>query len=190
MSDAIPTIQKQMSRLLALALLVCALALPSTAAGTVGLAKGTGLLQPGCPTDAVASDLFCPPNPIWFSIRATTGPRKPSGRFMSRWVVAGKQKSLFAGGVTCMIAVGNAVVVGGLLTNPRALLGTPYVAYAVDNGVSGDLVSDIGMFPDGDPDLLLLPIGFPSICPAPGLAASIYGYLPVQSGSVLVRPPS
>ena len=89
-----------------------------------------------------------------------------------------------------MNAVGNTVVVGGLLTNPRALLGVPFVAYAVDNGASGDLVSDLGLFPDGDPDLLLLPVGFPSICPAPGLAASIYGYLPVHSGGVLVRSPA
>lgn len=89
-----------------------------------------------------------------------------------------------------MNAVGNTAVVGGLLTSPRALSGVPFVAYAVDNGDSGDLVSDLGLFPDGDPDLLLLPIGFPTICPAPGLAASIYGYLPVLSGGVLVRPPT
>ena len=87
-----------------------------------------------------------------------------------------------------MNVVGKAAVVGGLLTNPPALHGIPFVEYVVDNGASGDLVSDLGLFPDGDPDLLLLPVGFPSICPAPGLAASIYGYLPVQSGGVLVRP--
>ena len=36
--------------------------------------------------------------------------------------------------------------------------------------------------------LVFLPAGFPSICPAPGLLASIYGYLPVHSGGVVVRP--
>ena len=55
-----------------------------------------------------------------------------------------------------MNTVGNAVVLGGVLSNPRALL----------------------------------PVGFPTICPAPGLAASIYGYLPTLTGGVLVRPPT
>jgi hypothetical protein len=179
------------SRTVALLLLVCALALPSAGLGATGQVRGGGMLAPGCPIDPVAADLYCPTNPIWFSLRADMRPRRsPVGRFMTRWVVAGTQRSLFAGGVGCMNVVGNTVVVGGLLTNPRALLGTPYVAYAVDNGASGDLVSDLGLFPDGDPDLLLLPVGFPSICPAPGLAASIYGYLPLQSGGVLVRPPT
>jgi hypothetical protein len=179
-----------MSRLVALALLVSALALPSAAVGAAGLARGTGMLAPGCPVDPVAVDIFCPPSPIWFSLLAVKQPDRTGGRFMTRWVVAGKARSLFAGGVRCMNVVGNAVVVGGLLTNPRALLGTPFVEYAVDNGASGDLVSDLGLFPTGDPDLLLLPVGFPTICPAPGLAASIYGYLPVQSGGVFVRPPT
>jgi hypothetical protein len=179
-----------MSKTVALVLLVCALALPSAALGATGLARGGGVLEAGCPVDPVAADVFCPPNPIWFSLQAKKSPQRTSGRFMTRWLVAGKARSLFAGGVRCMNAVGNAVVVGGLLTNPRALLGVPFVAYAVDNGASGDLVSDLGLFPDGDPDLLLLPVGFPSICPAPGLAASIYGYLPVFSGGVLVRPPT
>jgi hypothetical protein len=180
--------ETQVSKRLALLLLVCALALPSAAAGASGLARGTGMLEPGCPIDPVAADVFCPPSPIWFSLLAVKRPDRTGGRFMTRWVVAGKARSLFAGGVRCMNVVGNAVVVGGLLTNPGALLGTPFVAYAVDNGTSGDLVSDLGIFPEGDPDLLLLPVGFPTICPAPGLAASIY--LPVQSGRVVVQPPT
>jgi hypothetical protein len=179
-----------MSRTVALVLLAGVLALPSAAFGATPLARGGGVLQPGCPVDAVAADVFCPPNPIWFSLQAKRLRLRTTGRFMTRWVVAGEARSLFAGGVSCMNAVGNTVVVGGLLTNPRALLGVPFVAFAVDNGASGDLVSDLGLFPDGDPDLLLLPVGFPSICPAPGLAASIYGYLPVFSGGVFVRPPT
>jgi hypothetical protein len=171
-------------------LLACALALPSGALGATSTARGTGVLAPGCPVHPVAIDVFCPAHPIWFSLGATKTTKRTTGRFMSRWMVSGQARSLFAGRVRCMNAVGHAVVVGGLLTNPRALLGTPYVAYAVDNGASGDVVSDLGLFPDGDPDLLLLPVGFPNICPAPGLAASIYGYLPVQSGGVLVKPPT
>lgn len=177
-----------MSKKVALLLFVCALALPSPAAGETGSVLGHGMLAPGCPSDPVASDVFCPPNPIWFSLSAEKRRLRTTGRFLTRWVVGGTDRSLFAGGVRCVNVVGNAVVVGGLLTNPRALLGTPFVEYAVDNGASGDLVSDLGLFPQGDPDLLLLPVGFPSICPAPGLAASIYGYLPVQSGKLLVRP--
>jgi hypothetical protein len=85
-------------------------------------------------------------------------------------------------------AVGNAVVVGGSLTAPGILRGVPFVMYAIDNGASGDLVSDLGLFPFEDPDLALLPVGFPYNCPTPGLLASIYGYQQVQSGSLVVTP--
>ena len=179
-----------MSKTVAFVLVVCVLALPSTALGATSVARGNGVLEPGCPVDPVAANVFCPVQPIWFSLGAKSNSQRTTGRFMTRWLVLGKARSLFAGGVRCMNAVDNTVVVGGLLTNPRALAGIPFVAFAVDNGASGDLVSDLGLFPEGDPDLLLLPIGFPSICPAPGLAASIYGYLPLQSGGVLVRPPT
>jgi hypothetical protein len=178
-----------MSKTVVLALLVCALALPSTAVGATAVTKGTGTLEPGCPVDPVADDVFCPPNPIWFSLQARSSQRT-SGTVKMRWLVAGKARSLFGGRVTCMNTVGNAVVLGGVLSNPRALRGVPFVEFAIDNGATGDVVSDLGLFPDGDPDLLLLPVGFPTICPAPGLAASIYGYLPTLSGGVRVRPPT
>jgi hypothetical protein len=181
-----------MSKAVALVLLVCALALPSAAVGATGLARGNGVLAAGCPVDPVADDVFCPLYPIWFSIQAKKWPstNATTGVFRTRWLVPGRPGSIFRGRVHCMNAVGNAVVVGGVLTNPAILAGVPFVEYAVDNGTSGDLVSDLGLFPEGDPDLILLPVGFPSICPAPGLAASIYGYLPVSSGNVFVRPPS
>jgi hypothetical protein len=183
-------------RSVALLFLVCALALPSGALGASGLARGTGQLDPGCPVDPVASDVFCPPYSIWYSLQAQQRPTSTTGVFRTRWLVPGRPGSIFGGRIKCMNAVGNAVVVGGLLTNPRILAGVPFVEYAVDNGTSGDLVSDLGLFPDGDPDLGLLPVGFPTICPAPGLAASIYGYLSVRlgtggiSGGVFVRPPT
>ena len=179
-----------MSKTLALLLLVCALALPSAAVGAPPVARGTGTLDPGCPVDPVASDVFCPSNSIWYSLQLQKSGGTTFRVFQTRWVVHNKLKSLFRGRVTCMNLVDNAVAVGGVLTNPAILAGIPFVAYAVDNGTSGDLVSDLGLFPEGDPDLLLLPVGFPTICPAPGLTASIYGYLPVHpgSGGVLVRP--
>ena len=177
-----------MSKTVALCLLVGALALPSAAFGASAVAKGSGVLQPGCPLNPLATDVFCPTQPIWFSLDAKKSPLTTKGRFMSRWLVAGKARSLFAGGVRCMNMVGNAVVVGGLLTNPRALLGTPFVEYAVDNGTSGDLVSDLGIFPFEDPDLVFLPVDFPSTCPTPGLLGSIYGYQPLDSGTLVVRP--
>jgi hypothetical protein len=180
------------SKTAALLLLVCALALPSAAAGATGLANGNGVLEPGCPVDPVADDVFCPSNPIWYSLQAKQWPNRITGVFRTRWLVPNRPGSIFGGRVKCMSVVGNSAVVGGLLTSPPILAGIPFVEYAVDNGTSGDLVSDLGLFPDGDPDLLLLPVGFPTICPAPGLAASIYGYLPVRvgSGGILVRPPT
>jgi hypothetical protein len=181
-----------LSRLVALVFLVCALALPTAALGATGLAQGSGTLEARCPVDAVATDVFCPPVPVWFSIQAKKWPNTgvTSGLFRTRWLVPGRPGSIFRGKVKCMNAVGNAVVVGGLLTNPAILAGVPFVEYAVDNGNPGDVMSDLGLFPDGDPDLLMLPVGFPAICPSPGLAASIYGYLPVGTGNVFVRPPS
>jgi hypothetical protein len=184
------------SRSVVLLFLVCALALPSGAVGATGLARGSGVLDPGCPVDPVASDVFCPAYPIWYSLQAQKWPTRTTGVFRTRWLVPGRPGSIFGGRVKCMNVVGNAVAVGGVLTSPAILAGVPFVEYAVDNGTSGDLVSDLGLFPDGDPDLVLLPVGFPTICPAPGLTASIYGYLPVRlgsggiSGGVFVRPPT
>ena len=181
-----------MSKTAALLLLVCALALPSGAGGATGLASGNGVLEPGCPVDPVADDVFCPAYPIWYSLQAKQWPNRITGTFRTRWLVPGRPGTIFGGRVKCMTVVGNTAVVGGLLASPPILAGVPFVEYAVDNGAWGDLVSDLGFFPDGDPDLGFLPVGFPTICPAPGLAASIYGYLPVRvgSGGVFVRPPT
>jgi hypothetical protein len=180
------------SKTLALLPLVGALALPSVAFGVTGLARGTGVLDAGCPVDPVATDVYCPTNPVWYSLQAEKRPYTTVGTFRTRWLVPGRPGSIFRGRVTCLNVVGNMAAIGGVLTSPAILAGVPFVEYAVDNGTSGDLVSDLGLFPDEDPDLLLLPVGFPSICPAPGLAASIYGYLSVHpgSGGVFVRPPS
>ena len=177
-----------MSKTAALLLLVCALALPSAALGasTSGV-KGSGVLQPGCPTDPLAADVYCPVFPIYFWLKADrsrTGTL--TGRFRTRWMVPGRTSTTFSGRVLCMSIVGNAMVVGGVLNAPGILGGVPFVEYAVDNGATGDLVSDLGFFPSEDDDLAFLP----SICPAPGLLASIYGYLPLQLGGVVVKPPT
>jgi hypothetical protein len=180
------------SKTVTLLLLVCALALPSAALGasTSGV-KGSGVLQAGCPTDALAADVYCPALPIYFWLKADRNRRGAlTGRYRTRWMVPGRTSTTFIGRVLCMSIVGNAMVVGGVLNAPGILRGVPWVEYAVDNGATGDLVSDMGLFPPEDDDLAFLPVGFPNVCPAPGLLASIYGYLPLQLGGVVVRPPT
>jgi hypothetical protein len=185
--------ETQVSKTVALLLLlVCALALPSAALGvSPSSVKGSGVLQPGCPTDPLAADVYCPEVPIYFSIKADRNRRGTlAGGLKTRWMVPKRTSTTFSGRILCMSIVGNAMVVGGVLSAPGILGGVPFVEYAVDNGVTGDLVSDMGLFPPEDDDLALLPVGFPSICPAPGLLASIYGYLPLQLGGVVVKPPT
>jgi hypothetical protein len=177
-----------MSRKVLLALVLAALTLPSAAgAFTPSSVKGSGALQAGCPTDALSAYVYCPTVPIYFLFTADKRLSGTSGEFRTRWLVPNRSTTLFRGRVRCLNAVGNAVVVGGYLTVPRILAGIPFVEYAVDNGISGDLVSDLGLFPPEDPDFVFLPVGFPNVCPTPGLLASIYGYLPVQSGGVVVK---
>jgi hypothetical protein len=177
-----------MSRKVLLALVVAALAVPPAAgASTPSSVRGTGVLQPGCPVDPVAAQVYCPEFPIHFQLKADRTRTKTTGSLETRWMVPGRVSTTFSGRVQCMSIVGNAVVVGGVLSTPRILGGVPFVEYAVDNSGSGDLVSDLGFFPFDDPDLVFLPAGFPNVCPAPGLLASIYGYLPLQQGRVVLK---
>ena len=141
----------------------------------------------GCPIDPVASDVGCPQYPIAFALYAVqVGTAKPTGYYKQRSLVPRRTQTTFRGTVKCLNVVGNAAVVGGVLTWPGILAGIPFVEYVVDNGASGDLASDLGIFPFGDPDLVFLPPTFPLVCPTPGLLASIYGYLPLSSGDVAV----
>jgi hypothetical protein len=182
-------IRTQMAKPLLLILAVCALA-SVTPAGAVTLsgAKGTGVMAAGCPIDAVASDVVCPQYPSAFTLyAAAVGTAKPTGYYRQRSLVPGRTQTTFQGTVKCLSVAGNTAVVGGVLTWPGILAGVPFVEYVVDNGASGDLASDLGLFPFGDPDLVLLPPSFPTVCPAPGLLASIYGYRPLSSGNVMVR---
>jgi hypothetical protein len=180
-----------MSKKILLAAVVVALALaPAAGASTPSRVKGSGRLQPGCPANALAADLYCPEFPISFWVKANRTRRRTTGSFRTRWLVPGRTSTTFRGSVRCLNVVGNAMVVGGVLSNPKILAGVPFVEYAVDNGASGDVVSDMGLFPFADPDRVFLPARFPRVCPAPGLLASIYGYLPLQLGGVVVKPGS
>jgi hypothetical protein len=177
-----------MSRKVLLALAVVALALPPAAgAFTPSGVKGSGVLQPGCPTDPLAAEVYCPQVPVYFQLKADHTRTGTTGSYRTRWLVPGRTSTTFTGRVRCLNVVGNAAVVGGFLNSPGILNGVPFVEYVVDNGASGDLVSDMGLFPFEDPDLVFLPVGFPTVCPSPGLLASIYGYLPLQLGGVAVK---
>jgi hypothetical protein len=175
-----------MSKKLVLALVVGALALPPVAAAQTR-AGGTGVLAPGCPLNPLSTHFYCPEFPIFFSLQATKG-STITGTFRTQWLVPGSSTTIFRGRVRCLNVVGNAAVVGGSMSAPSILGGVPFVVYAVDNGDSGDLVSDLGLFPFQDPDLALLPVGFPRVCPTPGLLASVYGYQPVDAGTLIVKP--
>jgi hypothetical protein len=178
-----------MSKTFALLTALAALASASPAAATtLSGARSIGVMAAGCPIDPVATDVVCPPFPITFSLYAAkVGALPPTGYYKQRSLVPGRTQTTWQGKVKCLNVVGNTAAVGGVLTSPGILAGVPFVEYVVDNGASGDLASDLGLFPFGDPDLALLPPGFPTVCPSPGLLASIYGYLPLSSGDVMVR---
>src|SRR5205823_7835625 len=91
------------SKSVVLLLLVCALALPSAALGasTSGV-KGSGLLQPGCPTDPLAADVYCPAFPVYFWFKADRGRTGTlTGRYRTRWMVPGRTSTTFSGRVLC-----------------------------------------------------------------------------------------
>jgi hypothetical protein len=183
-----------MSKTVALIAALCVLASAGPAgATTLSGAKSTGssVLAAGCPTDPVASDFVCPQDPIALSFWASKiGTARPNGYLQQRRLVPGHTATTFQGPVKCLSVAGNTAVIGGVLARPAILAGVPYVEYLVDNGASGDLASDLGIFPFADPDLALLPVGFPLVCPTPGLLASIYGYQTLSSGAVVVAQQS
>ena len=98
------------------------------------------------------------------------------------------------GDVTCLNVVGNTAVFGGVV-RPGTVTGSeaeriPFIVYVVDNGEASegdppDLISPMGIFPQGDPDRPLVPEQFPRLCPPP--VPSIYGYLPVTNGNIVVQ---
>jgi hypothetical protein len=180
-------IVRQVSKKAVFLLVICALAVPAATGAATHPVKGSGVLEPGCPINALTAHVYCPKFPVYFWLKVDRKRSRTSGELRTRWLVPGRTATTFRGRIGCMKVVGNAMVVGGTLTNPKILRGVPFVEYAVDNGVSGDLVSDLGLFPFADPDRVLLPTGFPRVCPAPGLTASIYGYLPLRRGGVVLK---
>jgi hypothetical protein len=94
------------------------------------------------------------------------------------------------GDVTCMEVEGNRASIGGYLTpTSDAFQGDPFVVYvedsgtlAADDGSTPDQISALGAFPPGDPDLPLMPEGFPAVCPEPPLD----GYAPLTAGEITV----
>lgn len=101
----------------------------------------------------------------------------------------------FRGEVTCLNVVGETAVFGGVFRSTTGPVPEriPFIIYVVDNGNARDgdppdLISPLGIFPQDDPDEPLLPQGFPNVCPPPG--ASIYGYLPVTDGNIVVEDQS
>jgi hypothetical protein len=95
------------------------------------------------------------------------------------------------GRVTCLDVLGNFASFGGVITDDPGspqLVGVPFVVWVADNGPADsglDLISPLGVFPTGDPDLGLLPQGFPHVCPP--AVPSLYGYFPVGQGNVVVN---
>lgn len=100
----------------------------------------------------------------------------------------------FRGDVTCVRDEGNRASVGGFLTltpgQPGIAEGDPFLVYVEDNGTLDssdgsvpDQISALVVLPTGDPDLALMPEGFPSVCPA---ADSLYGYLPLTAGDITI----
>jgi hypothetical protein len=93
------------------------------------------------------------------------------------------------GRVTCLNAVGNAAVFAGVITDDPGqpeVVGAPFAVWVVDNGPANsglDLISPLGVYPAGDPDLASFPNGFPNVCPAP---VSPLGYFPVSQGNIVV----
>ena len=161
------------------------------AAPTFSKAEGAGSFGPGCET---VPPLDFPGQPICFPFGHTfefsavdRGPFHANGFYAQ--TVTGRPPG-FRGDVTCLNVIGNTGVVGGVLTEPAAAAGIPFVAYMVDNGPNNgttppDLISPLGIFPEGDVDLAFLPQGFPHVCPPP--EPSIYGYFPVDQGDVVVQ---
>lgn len=96
-----------------------------------------------------------------------------------------------AGRVTCMDVEGTRASIGGFFTQvatqPGFGVGDPFVFYIENNGALGsakpDRVSALAALPENDPDLPLMPAGFPYVCPS---ADSLYGYAPLNSGDITV----
>lgn len=148
-------------------------------------AFGVGNFGPGCWETHAGP--FC--TPFNYTVRLLGVRRGRSGHawgeFERRNNVTGGR---LTGRVTCMSVSGNRASVGGFFTpTSGAFPGDPFLIYVEDNGTLGtatpDQVSALVALPPGDPDLPLMPAGFPRVCPS---ADSLYGYMPLTSGDITV----
>jgi len=151
-------------------------------------AFGVGTFGPGC--WETHGGPFC--TPFNYTLRLLGVRRGHGGRawgeFQRRNNVTGGS---FTGRVTCMSVDGIRASIGGFLIStpgqPGIADGDPFLFYVEDNGTLGsatpDQISALVVLPPGDPDLPLMPAGFPRICPS---ADTLYGYLPLTSGDITV----
>jgi hypothetical protein len=151
-------------------------------------AFGAGTFGPACWQTHAGP--FC--TPFNYTFRLLGVSRGEGGRaggvFERRNNVTG---GVLHGDVTCMEVEGNRASIGGYLTpTAGAFQGDPFVVYvedsgtlAADDGSTPDQISALAALPSGDPDLPLMPEGFPAVCP---VADSIYGYAPLTAGDITV----
>lgn len=152
-------------------------------------AYGVGNFGPGC--WETHGGPFC--TPFNYTVRLLGVRRGHSGRawgeFQRRNNVTGGS---FTGRVTCMGVDGNRASIGGFLNvaatpQPGIAVGDPFLFYVEDNGTLGsatpDQISALVVLPPGDPDLPLMPVAFPWVCPS---ADTLYGYMPLTSGDITV----
>jgi hypothetical protein len=95
-----------------LLLIICALALSAAAGAATRPVKASGVLEPGCPIDALAADVYCPKFPISFWLKVDRKRTRTTGELRMRWLVPRRTATTFRGRVRCMKVVGNAMVVG------------------------------------------------------------------------------
>jgi hypothetical protein len=173
-----------------LALAVLVLALPAVAAApATDSAQGAGSVAPGT---CVGTFCLASGREFSFSAKAIGFGGHATGTYhQSNLINAGPGVT---GDVTCLNVLGNFASFGGVITqaagNPAAV-GLPFVVYVADNGPADsglDLISPLGVFASDDPDLGLLPAGFPRVCPP--AVPSLYGYFPVSQGNIVVTDES
>lgn len=176
--------------------IIAGLAVATIATGTGGSsatpghdnAFGAGTFGPAC--WQTHGGEFCTPFNYTFRLLGVSRGESGSagGVFERRNNVTG---GVLPGDVTCMEVEGNRASIGGYFT-PAAgdSQGVPFLVYvedsgtlAADDGSTPDQISVLAALPPGDPDLSLLPEGFPAVCPN---ADSLFGYAPLTAGEITV----
>jgi hypothetical protein len=173
----------------ALAVFLCALAfgaVPAVAsAPTFDSAQGAGSIAPG---SCVGTFCLNQGREFAFSAKQIGFGGHASGTYQQSNLI--NPGPGVTGTVECLNVAGNLASFGGVITSDPgspSLVGVPFVVWVADNGPADsglDLISPLGVFPTGDPDLASLPTAFPHVCPP--AAPSLYGYFPVSQGNIVV----